>query len=90
MVLIICNERPSNGCRSRKIVTEFGMSRWWVVCDAFLRQHPARRLMALVAGSISDGRVLALIEGFLKQDIMKDMERWQPTVGTPQGGVITP
>jgi hypothetical protein len=51
---------------------------------------PHDRLMALVAGSISDGRVLALIEGFLKQDIMKDMERWQPTVGTPQGGVISP
>jgi RNA-directed DNA polymerase len=51
---------------------------------------PHDRLMALVAGSISDGRVLALIEGFLKQDIMKDMERWQPTAGTPQGGVISP
>src|SRR5215470_11693874 len=36
MVLITCNERPSNGCRSRRIVTEFGMSRWWVVCSFFL------------------------------------------------------
>ena len=41
-------------------------------------------------GSISDGRVLALIESFLKQDIMKDLERWQPTAGTPQGAVISP
>ncbi len=46
--------------------------------------------MAAVAGSISDGRVLALIEGFLRQDIMKDMERWRPTAGTPQGAVISP
>lgn len=48
------------------------------------------RLMALVEGSISDGRVLALIESFLRQDIMQGMERWQPTSGTPQGAVISP
>jgi RNA-directed DNA polymerase len=46
--------------------------------------------MTLVAGSISDGRVLALIESFLRQDIMKGMERWQPSSGTPQGAVISP
>src|SRR5208282_410213 len=46
--------------------------------------------MALVKASISDGRVLALVEGFLRQDIMKDMERWSPTAGTPQGAVISP
>ena len=51
---------------------------------------PHDRLMALVAGSISDGRVLSLIDGFLRQDIMKDMTRWQPTTGTPQGAVISP
>ena len=31
--------------------------------------------MARVAEKISDGRVLALIEGYLRQDIMKGMER---------------
>jgi RNA-directed DNA polymerase len=46
--------------------------------------------MAQVAGSISDGRVLALIEGFLRQDIMTDMGSWQPTTGTPQGAVLSP
>ena len=44
--------------------------------------------MALVEGSISDGRVLALIDGF--QEIMSDMARWQPTTGTPQGAVLSP
>jgi RNA-directed DNA polymerase len=43
-----------------------------------------------VEGSISDGRVLALIAAFLRQDVMKGMERWQPTSGTPQGAVISP
>lgn len=65
----------------------------WVV-DADLASYfdtiPHDRLMALVEGSISDGRVLALIEAFLRQDIMKGMERWQPTSGTPQGAVISP
>src|SRR5258707_356853 len=46
--------------------------------------------MARVESSISDGRVLSLIEGFLRQDIMMDMARWQPTTGTPQGAVLSP
>jgi len=58
------------------------------VVDADLQSYfdsiPHDRLMALVKGSISDGPVLSLLEGFLQQDIMKDMARWQPTAGTPQ------
>jgi RNA-directed DNA polymerase len=46
--------------------------------------------MMLVEGSISDGRVLTLIERFLHQEIMSDMARWQPTTGTPQGAVLSP
>jgi hypothetical protein len=37
MVPITGNERPSNGCRSRRIVTDLEMSRRQVVCDDFLR-----------------------------------------------------
>jgi RNA-directed DNA polymerase len=51
---------------------------------------PHDRLLALVAGSISDGRVLALIDGYLQQEIMTDMACWQPTTGTPQGAVLSP
>jgi RNA-directed DNA polymerase len=65
----------------------------WVV-DADLKSYfdtiPHDRLMALVASAIRDGPVLSLIEGFLRQDIMKEMARWQPTTGTPQGAVISP
>jgi len=64
------------------------------VVDADLQSYfdtiPHDRLMTQVAGSISDGRVLALIEGFLRQDIMTDMGSWQPTTGTPQGAVLSP
>jgi RNA-directed DNA polymerase len=51
---------------------------------------PHDRLMALVEGSISDSRVLALIDGFLQQEIISDMARWQPATGTPQGAVLSP
>jgi len=65
----------------------------WVV-DADLQGYfdsiPQDRLLAVVEQSISDGRVLALIDGFLRQDIMQDMARWKPTAGTPQGAVISP
>jgi RNA-directed DNA polymerase len=53
-----------------------------------------------VTGSISDGAVLSLIatlrsravrtDGFLRQEIMSEMARWQPTTGTPQGAVLSP
>ena len=39
---------------------------------------------------VSDGRVLELIERFLKQEVMDGMERWTPEEGTPQGAVISP
>jgi RNA-directed DNA polymerase len=64
------------------------------VVDADLKGYfdtiPHDRLMALVEGSISDGRVLSLIESFLHQDIMTETARWQPETGTPQGAVLSP
>jgi hypothetical protein len=36
IVDITGSERPSNGCRSRRIVTDLEMSWRWVVCDGFL------------------------------------------------------
>lgn len=64
------------------------------VVDADLKSYfdtiPHDRLMDRVESSISDGRILALIESFLRQDILKDMARWRPTTGTPQGAVISP
>lgn len=49
------------------------------------------RLMALVRERIADGRVMGLIEGFLKQGVMEGID-WQKAAeeGTPQGGVISP
>ncbi len=54
---------------------------------------PHQRLMELVKERIADGRVLSLIESFLKQKVM-DTGGWiaveEQDEGTPQGGVISP
>jgi len=51
---------------------------------------PHERLMKLVGERIADGRVMGLIEAFLKAGVMEGMESWEAEDGTPQGGVISP
>ncbi len=87
--------RPGRGCKDAlREVDRLLKDGYAFVVDADLKSYfdsiPHDRLMALVEGSISDGRVLALIESFLEQDIMKGMASWRPTTGTPQGAVISP
>ena len=49
------------------------------------RTHPHDKLMARVRERVADGRVLKLIESFLKANIMEGLERWTPAAGAPQG-----
>ena len=58
--------------------------------DAGVQFIPHDKLMARVEERISDGRILDLIRAYLAQDVMKGLERWTPTAGTPQGAVISP
>lgn len=87
--------RPGRSCKDalREVERLLREGHAFVV-DADLRSYfdtiPHDRLMDQVGGSISDGRMLALIEGFLRQNIMTDMGNWQPTTGTPQGAVLSP
>jgi len=65
------------------------------VVDADLKSYfdtiPHERLLALVKARVADGRVLALVESFLRAGVMEEAKGWQPTDrGTPQGGVISP
>ena len=46
--------------------------------------------MARVEEKVSDGAVIALIEAYLKQEVMEAMERWTPEEGTPQGAIVSP
>lgn len=87
--------RPGRGCKNalREVDRLLKEGNTFVV-DADLKGYfdsiPHDRLMARVEGSISDGRVLSLIESFLHQDIMTETARWQPDGGTPQGAVLSP
>jgi RNA-directed DNA polymerase len=51
---------------------------------------PHEALMTLVKEQIADGRVLKIIEGFLKVGVMEEMESQERESGTPQGGVLSP
>ena len=62
--------------------------------DADLKSYfdsiPHAGLMDEIRRRIADGRVLELLEGFLKQSILEDLMLWTPEKGTPQGAVISP
>jgi RNA-directed DNA polymerase len=46
--------------------------------------------MGLVRAKVADGKVLALIEAFLAQEVLEAMRVWTPERGTPQGAVLSP
>ena len=87
--------RPGLGCKDalREVDRHLKAGYFWVV-DADLQSYfdtiPHDRLLAKVGNRIGDGRVLALIRGFLKQDIMDNLKRWTPISGSPQGAVLSP
>lgn len=65
-----------------------------LVVDADLQSYfdtiPHDRLMALLERRVADGRILGLVQAFLKQGVLEGMQEWNPTRGTPQGAVISP
>jgi RNA-directed DNA polymerase len=87
--------RQGLGCKDalREVDRHLKAGYFWVV-DADLQSYfdtiPHAALLAKVGNRIADGRVLELVEQFLKQDIMDGMKRWTPTAGSPQGAVISP
>jgi RNA-directed DNA polymerase len=87
--------RPGRGCKDalRRVDALLKAGHDYVV-DADLKSYfdtiPHERLVELIAKKISDGRVLALIESFLKQGVMDGLREWTPEEGSPQGAVISP
>jgi RNA-directed DNA polymerase len=64
------------------------------VVDADLKSYfdtiPHDRLLRRVGEKVSDGRLLGLIESFLKAGILEGVREWTPTAGAPQGAVLSP
>jgi RNA-directed DNA polymerase len=88
--------RPQRGCKDalRRVDALLHSGHHWVV-DADLKSYfdtiPHGRLMEMVREHLADGRVLELIEAFLKQGIMEELKHYEAgESGTPQGAVISP
>ncbi len=88
--------RPRCGCKDAlRRVEELLHAGHAHVVDVDIKGYfdaiPHDRLMALVREHVADGRVLGLIEGFLKQGVIEGSD-WHEAKeeGTPQGGVISP
>lgn len=87
--------RPGRGCKDAlRRVVELLRAGYTYVVDADLKSYfdtiPHVALMDEVKRKIADGRVLELIEAYLKNSIMDGLERWVPEGGTPQGAVLSP
>ena len=87
--------RPGRGCHDAlREVDRLLKDGYTHVVDADLQAYfdtiPHDRLVARIEDKVIDGRVLDLIRAWLKADILKGLERWTPTQGSPQGAVISP
>lgn len=64
------------------------------VVDADLKSYfdtiPHDRLLARIREKVADGRLLGLIESFLKAGILEGTSEWTPIAGAPQGAVLSP
>ena len=81
--------RPGRGCKDAlRRVDRLLKQGYRYVVDADLKSYfdtiPHDRLLERLATKISDGRVLALIEQFLKADILDGLRNWTPEAGAPR------
>jgi RNA-directed DNA polymerase len=87
--------RPGRSCKDAlRRVDQLLKAGYVHVVDADLKGYfdsiPHDRLMARVQEKIADGRVLSLIEAFLKTGIQEGTSEWTPEAGAPQGAVLSP
>lgn len=87
--------RPGRSCKDAlRVVDGLLKAGYTHVVDADLKGYfdsiPHDRLKQRLAAHISDSRLLALLDGWIEQDVVQELKRWTPTSGTPQGAVISP
>jgi len=86
---------PKRNCHQAiERVLEFHGQGYRIVLDAdiqgFFDQIPHQVIMAAVAAEVADGNILRLVEKFLTAGVMENGVFKPTTVGTPQGGVVSP
>ena len=87
--------RPGRNChQALERVLKLHAEGYRVVLDAdikgFFDNLPLAIIKEAVAAQVADGNILRLIEKFLRCGVMEDGVFKPTTVGTPQGGVISP
>jgi RNA-directed DNA polymerase len=87
--------RPARSCHQAvERVLELHRQGYTQVLDAdikgFFDNIPHTVIMAGVAAEVADGNILRIVARFLKAGVMEDGALRPTTVGTPQGGVISP
>lgn len=87
--------RPGRGAKGALRRVAKLLSQGYVhVVDADLQSYydtiPRRPLMDQVRDKVADGKVLALLEAYLEQEVTEGAQHWIPDRGTPQGAVISP
>jgi RNA-directed DNA polymerase len=87
--------RPGRGCKDalRRVDRLLKQGCHYVV-DIDLKSYfdtiPHDKLLDEVRKHVGDSRVLALIEAFLKAEILDGLRQWTPESGAPQGAVLSP
>jgi group II intron reverse transcriptase/maturase len=86
---------PKRNCHMAiQRVLRFHREGYGVVLDAdiqsFFDNIPHRVIMAALAEQVADGNILRLVEKFLTAGVMENGVFKPTTVGTPQGGVVSP
>jgi group II intron reverse transcriptase/maturase len=87
--------RPERSCHTAmQRLLEIAGDRHRHVLDAdikgFFDQIPFLVIMEGLTNVVADGNILRLVERFLKAGVMEDGVFHPTTVGTPQGGVLSP
>jgi RNA-directed DNA polymerase len=87
--------RPGRGCKDAlRRVDALLKGGYTHVVDADLARYfdtiSWGRLIAQVQDKVTDGRVVALLDAYLRAAVMDGLDRWDPEQGSPQGAVISP
>ena len=87
--------RPGRGCKDAlRRVDALLKAGYHYVVDADLKGYfdtiPHDKLVHRIREKISDGKMLTLLESFLKQGVLDGLCTWTPERGSPQGAVISP
>jgi len=87
--------RPDRGCKDALGRVDRLLKRGYrYTVDVDLKSYfdtiPHDKLLDEVRKYVADGRVLRLVEAFLKADILDGLRAWTPESGAPQGAVISP